>query len=587
MRAETFRTNHISRRHCDGIISSVIDKLKGIYQSIKSKYERLYPVGKILKIIGKALQLFGAINFSRRVPEFIRTYKELTKVKIELVNTTKEFEAQKEAARKEGFAVPSGDDIGNKVNPYAKILNENKMEGFKLDLMLHAAINATSVGIGILLDIVGGIMKKRGAIKAKDSCYPLYNKAKAMYRDGFVVAGIAAKIRKWCNDLIAHFKTLPPFRKLALLLGRLAQAVGIIFMHKGIGGIAEELKLVRTLNKEIYEEWSKANPKPEMYEGWESAGEDNSPAPKPPSYVEGKYLEHGMKALRGFIAALIGALVAELAKGERKTDSIRVHDGKLEFILQKVKSLWDMIKGKLRKFYATAVGSYISIIFQYVGMLGTALNSMDSVRQLTYVVRNLIPAFRGIGNSREIVGDSISSICRNIARLLVSILLLKVGRADSMWKDADEQKISMAVKLIQSAKKIIKTVTDKFGKFLQSNGFGHIVRHLIEILAWMSAIKSYQTLQAYSLQAMQMITHDLTYLLWRMPTPSPVRVSSIAALMKSAMKFLMSAQVLFKVINLGRDKTQASVESETVQNLAKAITPLIPKGGVYKIYRRQ
>ena len=407
------------------------------------------------------------------------------------------------------------------------------------------------------------------------------------YRDGFIVASIAAKIRKWCDDLISRLRTLPPFRKLVLLLGRLAQAVGIIFIHKGIGGIAEELKLVRALNKEIYEEWSKVNSKPEMYEGWESAGEDNSPAPKPPSYVEGKYLEHGMKALKGFITALIGALVADLAKGERKTDSIRVHDGKGEFILQKVKSLWDMIKGKLRKFYSTAVGSYIGIIFQYIGMLGVAFNGVDSVRQLTYVVRNLIPAFKGIGNSRVIVGDSLSSVCRNIARLLVSFLMLKVGRADSMYNDSDDQKLSMAFKLIQNAKKIIKAVVDKFGKFLQSNGLGRIVRHLIEILAWMSTFKSFQKFQAYSQQAIGMLTQDIMYLYANEPTPSPVRVSSIANLLKSATKLFMSALALFKVINLGRDKGQEQVQAETVINLSKALSNLVPKGGLFKLYRGQ
>lgn len=228
MRAEAFRTNHMSRRHCDGIISSVIDKLKGIYQSIKSKYERLYPVGKILKIIGKALQLFGAINFSRRVPEFIRTYKELTKVKVELVNSTKEFEAQKEAARKEGFAVPSGEDIGNMVNPYAKTLNENKMETFKLDLMLHAAINATSVGIGILLDIVGGIMKKRGAVKAKDSYYPSISRrcdARAIrYCDGGLDR-VFDKLRELYNKAKETFKELPIGKKILFVLGKIIKII--------------------------------------------------------------------------------------------------------------------------------------------------------------------------------------------------------------------------------------------------------------------------------------------------------------------------------------------------------------------------
>ena len=140
------------------------------------------------------------------------------------------------------------------------------------------------------------------------------------HRDGLF--DIVGKIKEKCSELIRGFRALPPFRKVALLLGRLMQAVGAILLTRGSSNIINELKLVRTLNNEVYEEWKKAQDQFDAYAESVGMSEEDRVAQSPsPNYVNGKYAEGGMRLLKGLVSALIGSITVELAKSNTRTDS--------------------------------------------------------------------------------------------------------------------------------------------------------------------------------------------------------------------------------------------------------------------------
>lgn len=157
---------------------------------------------------------------------------------------------------------------------------------------------------------------------------------------------IAGKIKSKCLELINRFKRLPTLRKLALILGRLVQAVGIVWVSKGSRGVFGELKVVRALNEEAYKEWAKQKEDFDKYADYSGMSDEDrinlSPVPSEPSYVEGKYYDNAMKFLRGLIAVFVGTMTTELAKGNRVGDSMstkrRLHKDSISDLSSRIKT---------------------------------------------------------------------------------------------------------------------------------------------------------------------------------------------------------------------------------------------------------
>ena len=398
-------------------------------------------------------------------------------------------------------------------------------------------------------------------------------------RDGFV---IVQKISETCKRLIDKFRGIPVFRKLALLIGRLMQAVGAINMYKGASDALKELKVVRELNNEIYEEWKHAQEQFDNYSAYSNLNEHEVARQSPEAkYVYGKYAEPLIRVLRGLVIIFIGTVTTEITKGGPVGDSMPFRDGALDAIKSKIANMWKTIKSGLSSFYDNSVvGKYVSILLQTAGALGTSFNLIDSVRNLDAIRRHVIPALRGIANHREIVGDTLASLCRSLGRMLISFCLMKLGRVDSKWSDDASAIISKIKSLFMKASVILKSIINRFGSFLQNNGFGRVLRHIIEVCGWISLIKFSQAWMTTSQNMMAMLIEDIGCLTHQSEYASVHRISTITTLMKSATKLMMSTFVLFKVINLGRDKKSKTVQQGSLEDLDNMVGALkIPEIG--------
>ena len=238
---------------------------------------------------------------------------------------------------------------------------------------------------------------------------------------------IVAQIKSKCSELIARFKRIPMFNRVALLLGRLVQAIGVILMASGGKGVITELKRVRELNERIYTEWTAAQNRTESQQRaggsfvsaferigpWSGEPEERqasiTPSVPGPSYIEGKYFESVKKILYGLVSAFIGAVASEMANGNRVGDS---RSTMMRLYKDSVSDLSSRIKTKFMEYidYLKGVKYARPVIKMMLNVIRLAQEVSSPTDQSEYVmnIKRLYTAKKDLALSfipEKLVGD--------------------------------------------------------------------------------------------------------------------------------------------------------------------------------------
>lgn len=118
------------------------------------------------------------------------------------------------------------------------------------------------------------------------------------------IKDLVATLKNKCAEFIKKFASMPAGRKVAYILGKLAQAAGAILTGAGASDIVKEGKRVKALNQELqigFENFCSVM-------GYDD--ESDLPAPE---QVKAKYLKAGIKLVSGICLAIVGTVASARA----------------------------------------------------------------------------------------------------------------------------------------------------------------------------------------------------------------------------------------------------------------------------------